>query len=160
MTYEEMFRRIAREYDLDWRLLAEQAYWESQLDPRAIGEFNEAGLMQILPATWYEWAPKLGVSDPLDPYSNTLVAAAYLAFLRDYCNDRGYAEAHWMLVGYNWGPDNLRQVIDKNGGWDQVPAETRYYVLSILRATETGVISPAALDKMQSRILVRTGASP
>lgn len=136
MSYDEIFREIAQMHDLDWRLLAEQAYQESRLDPLAIGVSNEVGLMQILPSTWTEWAPKAGVSDPFDPYSNVLVAATYLVFLRDYFGSLGYTEEYWMLVAYNWGPNNLRQLLEENEGWAQVPVKTRRYALEILRATE------------------------
>jgi hypothetical protein len=138
LTYEEIFKEVAQAYDLDWRLLAEQAYQESRLDPLAIGVSNEIGLMQILPSTWIEWAPKVGVSDPFDPYSNVLVAAAYLVFLREYFGSLGYTEEYWMVAAYNWGPNNLRQVLEDNGGWAQVPPKTRRYTLDILRATEAG----------------------
>lgn len=134
-AYDQLFREIAPEYGLDWQLLAAQAYVESRLDPRAVGRQDEMGLMQILPSTWAEWAPQVGVSDPYDPRSNILVGAAYLAFLRDYFGSLGYAEEHWMLVAYNWGPYNLQQFIEQGQGWAQVPARQRRYVLSILRRT-------------------------
>ncbi len=135
MTYEEMFQEIAPQYELEWRLLAELAYQESRMDPLAIGKDNDMGLMQIIPTTWNEWAPKVGVSDPFDPYSNILVAAAYLAYLRDYSQTKGYSEKYWMLIGYNWGPDNLRQLFEDNGGWNEVPERQRRYALDILQAT-------------------------
>jgi soluble lytic murein transglycosylase-like protein len=136
MTYEEMFQEIGPQYGLDWRLLAAQAYQESRLNPLALGKDNDMGLMQILPSTWYEWAPKMGVSDPYDPYSNVLVAAAYLAYLRQYCQARGYLGDQWMLAAYNWGPDNIRQVFENNGDWAQVPETTRRYTSRILQAVQ------------------------
>ena len=136
MSYEEMFKEIAPQYGLDWRLLAAQAYQESRLDHLAIGRDSDMGLMQIIPTTWDEWAPQVGASDPFDPYSNVLVAAAYLAYLRDYCRDRGYADDKWMLAAYNWGPDNVRRVFDSSGDWEQVPERTRRYVLTILQARQ------------------------
>ena len=78
MPYEEIFRSIAAEYNLDWHLLVEQAYRESRFDPLAVGKANDLGLMQVLPATWDEWAPKVGVYDPFDPASNVRVAGAPL----------------------------------------------------------------------------------
>jgi hypothetical protein len=156
MTYEEIFKEIGQKYDLDWRTLAQQAYQESHLDPLDIGDANEVGLMQILPSTWNEWAPKVGVTDPFDPYGNTLVAAAYLAYLRGYFDDMGYPGDHWMLAAYNWGPHNLRQLFESGGGWAQVPAETRQYVLDILRATETGTVGLP--EGFQTR--VRVPANP
>jgi hypothetical protein len=136
MTYEDMFKEIARSYDLDWRLLAELAYRESHLDPLALGDANEVGLMQILPSTWNEWAPQVEVTDPWDAYSNLLVAAAYLAFLKEYCGEMGYPGDEWMLIAYNWGPENLRQFIEDGGGWGQVPLEARQYALDILQGSD------------------------
>lgn len=140
MTYEEMFREIAIQYKLDWRLLAGLAYQESRLNPWAIGRDNDMGLMQILPSTWNEWATQVGVTDPFDPYSNVLVAAAYLAYLREYCQTRGYPETQWMLIGYNWGPDHLRQLFERNGRWAQVPEKQRRYAVNILQTASPGLI--------------------
>jgi soluble lytic murein transglycosylase-like protein len=137
LTYEEMFQEIAERYGLDWRLLAEVAYQESRLNPLVLGKDNDMGLMQIIPSTWNEWAPKVGVTDPFDPYSNVLVGAAYLAYVREYAMARGYAEPHWMLIGYNWGPDNLAKLFASNGDWAQVPARQRSYALQILQAVST-----------------------
>lgn len=142
MSYETMFREIALQYQLDWRLLAGVAYQESRLNPWAIGRDNDLGLMQILPSTWDEWAPQVGVADPFDPYSNVSVAAAYLAYLRDYCQARGYPEIQWMLIGYNWGPDNLRRLFAQNGGWAQVPEKQRRYALQILQSLAAGPNGP------------------
>jgi soluble lytic murein transglycosylase-like protein len=136
MSYEAMFKEVAQGYDLDWRMLAEQAYRESRLDPLTLGDKREIGLMQIMPATWNEWAPKVGAIDPWDPYSNVLVAAAYLDYLRGYCSDIGYPGDECMLVAYNWGPRNLHDLVDNGGDWGQVPAKVRRYAYGILLATE------------------------
>jgi soluble lytic murein transglycosylase-like protein len=135
MTYEEMFQEIAPQYNLDWRLLAELAYQESLMDPLAIGKDNDMGLMQIIPSTWDAWAPQVGVSDPFDPYSNILVGAAYLAYVRDYARNRGHTDDYWMLIGYNGGPENLDRLFAHNGDWAEVPAKQRNYALAILKAT-------------------------
>jgi membrane-bound lytic murein transglycosylase F len=158
ISYEDMFREIAGQHNLDWKLLAELAYRESHLDPLAVGAAREVGLMQILPSTWEEWAPIVGASDAFDPYSNIQVAAAYLSFLKEYCRQKGYVEDYWMLVAYNWGPDNTRRLFDEHGGWDQVPAETRRYTLGILRAAETGAMSPALLEGLEATVWVKADA--
>lgn len=145
MAYEQMFQEIAPRYGLDWRLLAQLAYQESRLNRLALGRDNDLGLMQILPSTWNEWAPRVGVTDPFDPYSNIEVGAAYLAYLRDYAQARGYYEPQWMLVGYNGGPDRLRQLFAGNGTWAQVPEKQRRYALAILQASSSGSI--ARLDQ-------------
>src|SRR5690606_21801986 len=82
LTYGQMFQEIALQYDLDWRLLAAQAYVETGLDALALGNDGDMGLMQVLPSTWREWAPAVGAKDPFDAYSNTLVASAYLDYVR------------------------------------------------------------------------------
>ena len=65
MTYAEMFQLVARQYDLDWRMLAAQAYIESNFDALALGNDGDLGLMQILPGTWREWAPTVDASRSL-----------------------------------------------------------------------------------------------
>lgn len=137
MTHEEIFQEIAPQYGLDWHLLAEIAYQESRMDPWALGRDNDMGLMQIIPSTWNEWAPKVGVTDPYDPYSNVLVAAAYLAYIREYAGARGYTEDYWMLVGYNWGPNNLRQLF--NDTQMRIPDRQDRYARDILRARANGL---------------------
>ncbi|MBN1995797.1 MAG: transglycosylase SLT domain-containing protein [Anaerolineae bacterium] len=152
ITYEKMFQEIAPQYGLDWKLLARQAHRESRFDPLAVGKANEAGLMQIIPSTWNEWAPKLGVADPYDPYSNVLVAAAYLAYLREYFAKMGYPEERWMLVAYNWGPHNLGQLLESGGEWEQIPEKQRRYVLDILNSASD---TPPGWEKIRDRPVAR-----
>jgi soluble lytic murein transglycosylase-like protein len=134
MSYEEMFQEVATRHNLDWRLLAELAYQESLMDPWALGQDNDMGMMQIIPRTWNEFAPEVGVTDPFDAYSNIQVGAAYLAYMREFTHARGYTEDVWMVVGYNWGPDNLDNLFANNGDWAQVPVRQRNYALAIVEA--------------------------
>ncbi len=133
ITYEQMFREIARAHDLDWQMLARHAYRESGMDPMALGEDNDMGLMQIIPSTWNEFAPQVGVTDPFDPYSNVLVGATYLVYLREHFGELGYTDPHWMLVAYNWGPYNLHTLLANGGSWEEIPALPRQYALDILQ---------------------------
>lgn len=130
--YEHLFKQVAPHYDLDWRLLEAMAYRESRLNHQAVGAANDLGLMQVLPSTWNEWAPKLNVSDPFDPHSNILVGAAYLAYVRDFCHSRGYREPQWMLIAYNWGPAQLDFFLKNGGTWADIPLMQRQYALTIL----------------------------
>ena len=132
MTYKELFIEIAQTYDLNWRLLAEQAWQESRLDPLAIGPANDMGILQIIPRTWGEWAPRLGVVDPFDAYSNVLVGAACLAFLRDDVARFGAKDFHWALLAYKWGVSNVRDLLEDGGQWQDVPAAHRDYAISIV----------------------------
>lgn len=137
MTYAQMFREIALRYDLDWQMLAATAYVESGFDSLALGNQGALGLMQIQPATWHEWSPAVGVSDPFDSYSNTLVGAAYLDYLRSLLSQRGYPGQEWMLVAYNWGPDRLLAFLDAGGTWESLAAERRQYALDVLQIAAT-----------------------
>ena len=96
MAYEALFQTIAAEHGLDWHLLAQQAWRESRMNAMAVFSARRLGLMQILPATWNEWAPKLGVVDPFDPESNIRVAAAILAYPRDVLAGQSRPERCWM----------------------------------------------------------------
>lgn len=137
MTYAQMFQEIALRFDLDWRTLAATAYVESGFDSLALGSHGDLGLMQIQPATWNEWAPTLSVTDPFDSYSNTVVGAAYLDYLRTLLGQRGYVEPEWMLVAYNWGPDQLLAFLESGGTWDTLNAELRQYALDVLQIAAT-----------------------
>jgi len=137
LTYGQMFQEIALQYDLDWRLLAAQAYVETGLDALALGNDGDMGLMQVLPSTWREWAPAVGAKDPFDAYSNTLVASAYLDYVRAELGKKGYPQAQWMLVAYNWGPDRLKNFLDEGGTWEQLPAVRARYATDILNIART-----------------------
>lgn len=132
LTYGEMFRMVALQYDLDWRMLAAQAYIESNFNTLALGADGDLGLMQILPGTWREWSPAVGVDDPFDAYSNTLVAAAYLDHLRTVFAARGLNDSGWMLVAYNWGPDKVIAHLESGQGWEQLASARRRYAERIL----------------------------
>ena len=134
LTYKQLFQAVGAESGLDWRLLAAVAYRESRLDPHAVGKDNDMGLMQILPSTWNEWAPTVEADDPFDPYDNAKVAAAYLRYLEDYLSQLGHDELYWVLVAYNWGPDNVGKLLARGGEWYDVPARQRHYAADILEA--------------------------
>jgi soluble lytic murein transglycosylase-like protein len=133
MTYGQMFQEVALQFDLDWRLLAAQAYLESGFDSLALSGQGDMGLMQIRPATWNEWAPTVEASDPFDSYSNVLVGAAYLNHLRQELSERGFPQQEWMLVAYNWGPDKVFSHVEAGGTWESLDPERRQYAEDILR---------------------------
>ncbi len=137
MTYAQMFQSIAGMYDLNWRLLAAQAYVESGFDSTALGSNGDFGLMQIRPSTWREWAPTLDVTDPFDSYSNVLVGAAYLNYLRSFLGQKGYRQQEWMFVAYNWGPDKLMAFLNNGGTWDTLGNDRRQYALDIMRIAQS-----------------------
>ena len=136
-TYGEMFQAAGRQFDLDWRMLAAQAYVESGFDSLALSDSGAMGLMQVQPDTWREWATAVEVSDPFDAYSSVQVAAAYLDYLRSKLAAQGYPETQWMLVAYNWGPDRLDDFLAGGGTWDTLPEMRRQYASEILRIAKS-----------------------
>lgn len=137
ITFAQMFQEIALRYDLNWRMLAAQAYIESGFDSLALGQDGDMGLMQIMPKTWQEFAPLVSVKDPFESYSNTLVAASYLDYLRTKLSEKGYPQQQWMLVAYNWGPDHVLDFLASGGTWETLDPERRKYAEEILRITAT-----------------------
>ena len=137
MTYGTLFQEIAQRYDLNWRLLAAQAYVESSFDSLALGQQGHLGLMQIAPNTWREWAPKVDVADPFDSYSNVMVAAIYSDYLRTTLSKRGFGQPQWTLVAYNWGVDKVLQHLESGKGWDDLNPARQQYATEVMRLAET-----------------------
>jgi soluble lytic murein transglycosylase-like protein len=98
--------------------------------------------MQIMPGTWNEWAPLVEVDDPWDPYSNVLVGTAYFSYVHGYFSSLGYVDQRWALAAYNWGPERVLQIIDRQGNWQAIPLPQRQYVADIL----------LGIDQAQSRV--------
>mgnify|MGYP001812692623 CR=1 FL=1 len=63
---------------------------------------------------------------------NGLVAAAYLDYLRTLLGERGYGDAKWMLVAYNWGPDKLLAHLNAGQAWEQLAEPRRRYADRVL----------------------------
>jgi len=134
ITYADLFRTAGEQTGIDWRLLAALAYRESRMDPSALGRDGDMGLMQILPATWDEFAPGAAAVNPFDPRQNVQVSAAYLIYLQDYLRQWQTNDLRWLLAAYNWGPDNVRRLLASGGRWEDVPPVQQRYVADILYA--------------------------
>lgn len=131
-SYRALFEQVGQRYGIDWRLLAALAFRESRLNPHALGRDGDMGLMQIIPRTWAAFAPATVADIPFDPQANVEVAARYLLYLQAYLNRLGHGELYWVLVAYNWGPDNVRRLVQTGGEWHDVPARQQQYVADIL----------------------------
>ncbi|MBC8449175.1 MAG: transglycosylase SLT domain-containing protein [Chloroflexi bacterium] len=142
--YLQIYKDMATEYGLDWRLLLEQGWRESRWDPLAIGGAGEYGLMQIHPATWNQWAAKLDLFDPFDPASNIRLAAAYWVWLRQQLQTRKRLEDYWLLAAYNWGINHVLRLLDAAGTWDDVPPRVQNYAYDIILAAEARATTEAA----------------
>ena len=132
-TYAQMFRAVGNQYDLDWRMLAAQAYIESSFDPLALGRNGDLGLMQILPGTWKEFAPKVNADDPFDSNSNVRVAAVYLNYLQELLQEPAQGDIRWVLVAYNWGPDEVLGYLNSGQTWEELSPNLKKYADDVLR---------------------------
>jgi len=72
-VYDEIFKREAAKYKIDWRLMASIAFQESRFNPNAIGVGGAFGIMQFMPST----GRKYGVR-PSSRVEDQIAAAAQL----------------------------------------------------------------------------------
>jgi soluble lytic murein transglycosylase-like protein len=123
-----LFRAAGVLYGLDPNLLAAIASVESAGNPEAISPKGAQGLMQLMPAT----AARFGVVDSFDPVSNTIGAARFINYLRQWRAAHG-ANAPLtlteLLAAYNAGEG----AVEKYGGIPPYP-ETQEYVRRVLIA--------------------------
>ena len=102
--YDEYVTWAARQYGLDWRLLASLMYEESRFDPDAVGPGGSSGLFQFMPFTWRE----LGVEDPHHPGEAIEAGARYLRSLMDKFADLELPDRVAMAIAsYNVGPRHV-----------------------------------------------------
>ena len=103
--YDDVFKRVASRVGIDWRLLAAQAYQESRFDPAAKSWVGARGLFQLMPRTFAELAPELGLEDIVDIEDNTRAAAHYLNWLMERFEAHLplATRIHFALAAYNAG---------------------------------------------------------
>ena len=70
--YDNIFRRVARRYHLDWRLLSAIAFCESRFNPEAKSPRGAVGMMQVMPHIAVHW--DVTAEELLDPAINIDVA--------------------------------------------------------------------------------------
>jgi membrane-bound lytic murein transglycosylase MltF len=106
----ELFRRYSDQYDLDFLLMAAQAFQESRLDHAAKSHVGAIGIMQIMPATGKEL--KVGDITQLEPnihggvkYMRTLIDTHFKNEPMDRLNKGLFA-----FAAYNAGPGRVRQL--------------------------------------------------
>jgi soluble lytic murein transglycosylase-like protein len=125
---QRLFRAAGVLYGLDPNLLAAIASVESAGNADAISPKGAQGLMQLMPAT----AARFGVVDSFDPVSNTIGAARFINYLRQWRAAHG-ADAPLtlteLLAAYNAGEG----AVEKYGGIPPYP-ETQEYVRRVLIA--------------------------
>lgn len=100
-AYDELIKERSRQYGLDWRLMASQAYQESRFDPEAKSWVGALGLFQVMPATGKE----MGFVNLKDPDEGTHAGVKYMAKLIDqFEKDLPFKQrVRFALASYNAG---------------------------------------------------------
>ena len=117
--YDELVRKHAARYGMDWRLILSQMYQESRFDAQAVSWMGAEGLMQVLPRTGKE----LGFDNLRDPEQGIHAGIKYMDWLtRRFEPELEMAERMWFtLAAYNAGIGHVRdarRLADKQG-WDR-----------------------------------------
>lgn len=109
-TLLALFRKYGRQYQLDYLLMAAQAYQESQLDQNAKSHVGAIGVMQIMPATGKE----LAVGDIRQVEPNVHAGIKYIRQIVDtYFGDEPMTDVNKVLfafASYNAGPNRISQL--------------------------------------------------
>lgn len=115
--YRQLIKLVAREYQMDWRLLAAIAYQESHWNPDAASPTGVRGMMMLTLPT----AREMGVTNRLDPAQSLRGGARYFKNMRRRLpNDIDEPDRTWMaLAAYNIGMGHLhdaRALTEHYGG--------------------------------------------
>ncbi len=131
--YEDLIRREAERYGLDWRLVAAVIYQESHFNPRARSYTGVRGLMQVTRRT----AREMGFEDRLNPEKSVRAGTKYLARLYGRFNDLEDPRDRMLftLASYNVGYGHVRdaQRIAETEGLDPVKWSSLSQTLPLLR---------------------------
>jgi membrane-bound lytic murein transglycosylase F len=104
--YDEIFQKYSRQYGLDWRLLAAQAYQESRFDPTSRSWAGATGLFQILPST----AVELGFENVENPEAGIQAGTKLMHLLLERLDPRLELKhrLRFALAAYNAGWGHLQ----------------------------------------------------
>jgi membrane-bound lytic murein transglycosylase F len=105
--YDDIIKKYSKQYGLDWRLMAAQAYEESRFNPRAESWAGAQGLFQVMPAT----ALELGFTDLFDTEVSIHVGIRHMHRLLERLDPRipFTDRLRFALAAYNAG---LGHVLD------------------------------------------------
>ncbi len=116
--YDEILKKYAKQYRLDWRLVAAQAYEESRFNPLATSWAGAQGLFQVMPNTGLE----LGFTDLYDVEMSTHAGTRHMYNLIERTDPRIHFEqrVRFALAAYNAGWGHLQDArrLAEVKGWD------------------------------------------
>jgi membrane-bound lytic murein transglycosylase F len=126
--YDDLIKKYAAQYQLDWRLMAAQAYQESRFNPQAKSWVGALGLFQVMPATGKEMGfvnlkdPEIGthagikyMHRMIDAFEPTLPLKQRVRFaLASYNAGRGHViDARRLARQKGWDPDRWFDNVEK-----------------------------------------------
>ncbi|MFW2439811.1 MAG: transglycosylase SLT domain-containing protein, partial [Arenicellales bacterium] len=116
--YRDLFRKAGKETGIDWRLLAAQAYQESNWDADAVSPTGVRGIMMLTNAT----AKRLNIKDRRNPEESIEGGSRYLKILMDGLPERiQQPDRLWFaLAAYNIGVGHLEdaRILTQKAGDD------------------------------------------
>ncbi|WP_180114888.1 transglycosylase SLT domain-containing protein [Acinetobacter sp. YH12140] len=105
--YKASFKNTAKQYDLDWHLLAAIGYQESYLKPDSVSPTGVRGIMMLTNST----AKAMGVSNRTDATQSIQGGAKYYDQMLNRYSNIPYPDRNWYaLVAYNMGPGAVSQI--------------------------------------------------
>ncbi|WEM44333.1 lytic transglycosylase F (plasmid) [Photobacterium sp. DA100] len=117
---EKKFIRYGNMYDINWLIIAAQAYQESGFDQSKRSHAGAIGIMQVLPQTASE--PYINIRNIQHIENNIHAGVKYMDFIREnYVDDDETDELnqlYFALASYNAGPNRikrLRKVAEERG---------------------------------------------
>lgn len=131
--YDEIIRKISKQYNIDWRLVASLIYQESQFHPKSRSWSGAFGLMQLMPST----AALLGIDSTASDLEQLEAGVKYLKILdRELPKEIRNPEERikFILASYNMGIAHIfdaRRLAEKNGKNPDIWTDNvDYYVLN------------------------------
>ncbi|MFP3873849.1 MAG: membrane-bound lytic murein transglycosylase MltF [Thiohalophilus sp.] len=103
--FQKLFQEAGKQYDIDWTLLAAQAYQESHWDRLARSPTGVRGIMMLTLIT----AREVGIQSRMDPRQSIMGGAKYLANLRGRLPEAiTEPDRTWIaLAAYNVGMGHI-----------------------------------------------------
>jgi membrane-bound lytic murein transglycosylase F len=131
--YDDLFRQIAEEENLDWRLISAIAYNESRYQAHLVSPRGARGLMQVMPAT--ARAFEVPVDELLDPETNVRAAVKLIRRIEKTLHfspeTSGNDRTNIMLACYNGGIGHVtdaRRLAEKYGADPDSWSDVAHYL--------------------------------
>ncbi|MDP2361923.1 MAG: transglycosylase SLT domain-containing protein [bacterium] len=144
--YDPHFEKYSKRYfgaDFDWRWWKAQAIAESALDSMAKSWCGAQGVMQVMPGTWKDIAPKLGLTNPWEVRQSIQAGIYYDARMWAIWKAPRPMEERiaFTLASYNAGAGNIikaqRLVVLGQSSNEWLPVAARLHLVTGKHADET-----------------------